>query len=543
MLKSFYQCTLSFIVCAFGLVYINGFLALLAACFGYGLFFSYVRAFSTKKKFWIATSWFFCVQLVHLFWLTNPTYCGLVIWFGYLFYASILAIPFGLAVLLIPKQLNRSDLVLLPLAFVLVEAVRSLYFYGLPWSSFNLHLSFTFPMQLASYFGAYFLTYLVFLNNFLFLFAIEKKSNNRWINFAFVAILPFLFGFAHIKAFENFKTNKGLDVVLIQPMLSTAEPLFGGVPKNLNQVETPYQNIQHFVGVLPEKTDVLLFPEGSFLTSLHSFAYRLDEIKALLEPLSENIAQFFPKLEAPYGVHVQENVYVNNAFILQTFANFYDADVICSIDDRVSLYDTKWANCAIFFQKDKPYERYLKQKLVPITEYIPFEWTRKIASFWGINMECIPGKHSSVFLGKANYGTSICYEKGFSSIQRAFRNGGANLFVNLSNEMWFPNTTLAKEDLIFAKYRAIENGITFLNVCNSSQTAVIDRFGRVQNQIDPLLENNKTPKILESFVALEMHPTLYTKIGDVPLLTLSILSLIITCVQRLWQHRRKEKRA
>ena len=541
MSKSFYQCVLSFVVCAFGFVYISAPLAFLAACFGYGLFFAFVRTFPLKRKFWVAMGWSFGVQLVHLFWLANPTYCGYVIWFVYVGYAIVLSLPFVLAVLFIPKQLKPSDLLYLPFVFLLTEVIRSFYFYGLPWSSFNLHLSFTLPMQLSSYFGAYFLSYLVFLNNFFFLFAFEKKRAQRWINYAFVVILPFVFGFAQIKAFENIKTQKKLDVTMLQPMLSTAETLVGGVPSHLNQLKSPYQNIQHLVGMLPKNTELLLFPEGSFLTSLHSFAYRLDEIKVLLEPLDENIAQFFPKLEAPYYVHFEGAEYVNNAFVLQTLANFYDADVICSIDDRLSQH--KWANCAILFQKNKPYLHYLKQKLIPITEYIPFEWTKEIAKHWGIYSAYIPGNHSSVFLAKANYGVSICYEKAFADIQRAFRNNGANLLVNLSNEMWFPGAMLAKEELIFARYRAIENGICLLNVCNSGQTAVIDRFGRVQNQIDPLLEKNKTPKILKSFVALEMHPTLYTKMGDVPLLALSILSLVITCVQRFGQRRRKEKRA
>lgn len=527
----------AFILVGFGIVSISPALAFIASIFGYCAFFLHLNRYSNKAKFYYALLFGFSCKLVHLFWLANPTYCGSIIWLVYFLYAFVLALPFALICLLIPKKLVPTDCFIFPSLFVLSEMLREFLFYGLPWASYNLHLSFLYPMQLAAYFGPYFISGLVLLNNFAMLYAIQKKELKGFKAAAVIIALPFLLGFLHVKWAERVKSDKGLNVAMVQPMLSTAEPLFGKMPLNLTSITSSFQNLQHLISILPkEKIDLLIFPEGSFYSSLQECVYTLDQVKQLLDHLDAHCEHYFPNLDTSFAYEKEGITYVNNAFVLQTLANFYEADVIAGLDDRWGRYH--YSNSAFCFQKDRPiWQRYAKQKLVPITEYIPFEWTKKIASYWGIISAYVPGKEDQVFVGKGRYGISICYEKGFSSLQRRLKQKGANLLVTLSNEIWFPNTTLQKEQLLFAKYRAIENGLFFLNVANSEKTSVINRLGQVVASLDPIEERNKKPKILKTFVALEMHPTLYTNLGDTIPIIFSFLSVILLSARRIRQRK------
>ena len=105
-------------------------------------------------------------------------------------------------------------------------------------------------------------------------------------------------------------------------------------------------------------------------------------------------------------------------------------------------------------------------------------------------------------------GISICYEETFPRIMRKFSNEGALLFVNLTNDAWYPNTNLFKQHLYHARLRAVENGIPHVRACNGGVSAFIDSFGKI------ILKLEKGEKTLHFKMPIKIHSTLYQIWGD-----------------------------
>ncbi len=134
--------------------------------------------------------------------------------------------------------------------------------------------------------------------------------------------------------------------------------------------------------------------------------------------------------------------------------------------------------------------RYDKIHLVPFGEYIPFQnlltfahkLTGRVSSF-------DRGTERSAFLlptqnaGPHRYGVFICYEAVFADEVRQFAKHGAEVFVNISDDGWYGDTSAPWQHLNMARMRAIENRRWLLRDTNSGVTAVIDPYGRVRQSI------------------------------------------------------------
>ncbi len=154
---------------------------------------------------------------------------------------------------------------------------------------------------------------------------------------------------------------------------------------------------------------------------------------------------------------------------------------------------------------------YDKIHLVPFGEYVPFadllvfaqKLTREVGTFSrGTSRAAlqIDGMHVGVF---------ICYESIFPNEVRQFARNGAQLFVNVSNDGWYGNTSAPLQHLNMARMRAIENHRWLLRDTNTGVTAVIDPFGRIVARA-PRFERTA----LQGEYNLESDTTFYTRHGD-----------------------------
>ena len=135
-------------------------------------------------------------------------------------------------------------------------------------------------------------------------------------------------------------------------------------------------------------------------------------------------------------------------------------------------------NSCFFVSPDKPWpERYDKQLLLPLGEYIPFESLRSFLSAYGIHDSFSPGTGAALFVrGPLRIAPLICYEETFSSYAREAWLLHPNLLVSLSNDCWYPS--IRHEHLELARLRAVEVGIPLLRSCNQGVSAAIDALGR-----------------------------------------------------------------
>ncbi len=112
--------------------------------------------------------------------------------------------------------------------------------------------------------------------------------------------------------------------------------------------------------------------------------------------------------------------------------------------------------------------------------------------------------------GRHRYGVFICYEAVFADEVRMFAKHGAEVFVNISDDGWYGDTSAPWQHLNMARMRAIENRRWLLRDTNSGVTAVIDPYGRVRQSIP----RHQTGE-LEAEFGFRNDLTFYTVHGDV----------------------------
>ena len=157
--------------------------------------------------------------------------------------------------------------------------------------------------------------------------------------------------------------------------------------------------------------------------------------------------------------------------------------------------------------------RHDKVHLLPLAEFAP--WPLSAESL-GI-LEVAPGEAPRVLVWRGTgFGPLLCYEVLFAPLARQLAREGAGVLVNLSNDSWFGATGAAEQHLAAAMYRAIETRRPLLRATHTGITAGLDAEGRVVARL---------PRDVPAVLALDVVPgaglTLYTRLGDVPLLGLS----------------------
>jgi apolipoprotein N-acyltransferase len=156
----------------------------------------------------------------------------------------------------------------------------------------------------------------------------------------------------------------------------------------------------------------------------------------------------------------------------------------------------------------KPMRRYDKIRLVPFGEYVPWRsvFGRFVPTIVGdftpgneavVNPLRLGAERAVIIKGEGdapsaaierttNYvrvGSFVCYEAAYPNLVRRFAQNGATLLVNVSNDAWFGNTAGARQHLMHAMMRAIENDRDLLRVTNSGISALATADGR---EVDPL---------------------------------------------------------
>ncbi len=125
--------------------------------------------------------------------------------------------------------------------------------------------------------------------------------------------------------------------------------------------------------------------------------------------------------------------------------------------------------------------RYDKQYLLMFGEYLPFGDVFPVMYKWSPNSSRFtPGTSFKPLEWKGHRISSmICYEDILPSfVNKLVAAGDPDLFVNLTNDTWFGNSTEPWIHLALAKFRSIEHRLYLVRVTNSGVSAIIDPVGR-----------------------------------------------------------------
>jgi apolipoprotein N-acyltransferase len=161
---------------------------------------------------------------------------------------------------------------------------------------------------------------------------------------------------------------------------------------------------------------------------------------------------------------------------------------------------------------------YVKQRLVPFGEYIPFRsLISKITSLTALQpTDFTPGDKTVVFsVGQIRLGSMICWEVGFDSVARSEVADGANLLAMPSNDATYERegeaTGETGQQLAMARIRAVEHDRSVVVASTTGYSAIIAPDGRLITRSGTWQQAE-----LEARVPLITRMTLADRVGPWP---------------------------
>jgi apolipoprotein N-acyltransferase len=509
----------------------------LVATLGFALFWKGMLSFEgSRRQFSLAWVWFTFVQLIQLSWMSTTDYMGPFILLVYGLLSLSMGLQFGLLSVLIgrgPLDLRRA----LGIAgmWVILEWVRLFPCTGFTWNPVGLAWTGTnFSFQAAALLGIYGLSFWVIFVNLAALRASMLRTKAAFFTWATLALLPFVFGVVYQSAVLK-GSGKKMSVLLVQTALLPHErDYYPERPKDwvppLVQWKRILNLIEHPNNGRGKSFNLLVLPEAAMPFTAFQPVYPLsDFLRIWSDVYGREALNVLPPVEPlsdkELAIQDDDELYVSNAYWIQALADHYDCEVVAGLNDwdanKTQLYNAAFH----FLPNEQAISRYEKRVLVPVGEYVPLKsfsfLSRFIADQFGISSSFQPGTEAKVFAGRANIGISICYEETYSETIRDLSKKGADLFVNLSNDGWFPRSKLSQQHFDHGIVRAVENGIPSVRSCSTGITGGVDCFGRV---IATLPTAEAGALFLE--VPLQTSLTPYSIFGNSGILFLSLCAML-----------------
>jgi apolipoprotein N-acyltransferase len=162
--------------------------------------------------------------------------------------------------------------------------------------------------------------------------------------------------------------------------------------------------------------------------------------------------------------------------------------------------------------------QYDKIRLMPFGEYVPLpRWMPGAGIMRGVVGDFTPGERYTLMpLGdddeqtNVRAGVFICLESAYPYITRRFAQEGADVLVEMTNDAYQGNTSIMRQHLSNAVFRAVETGRTLLRVTNTGVSARISPRGEVSDETGRFEEAVRTWEVARS----DGRQTFYVRFGD-----------------------------
>jgi len=374
----------------------------------------------------------------------------------------------------------RRDIPLLlcaPVLWLLIDYLRGhAGFLALPWGTLaqtqhrNLAL-----LQTASMIGEHGVTFLVALGNA----ALAALCLRRERTYATVALLILVTAHAW-GATELFSPASGrsIRVAALQPNIQVGDRTTeAGREANLARLERLTRE------AASARPDLIVWPESAIPGDLSD--------PALLHRLQQ--------LSSDTAVPL-----ILGAAEVEKFAT---GDSLLTIGRR--LFNT----AHLFQPSGATSPPYRKRMLVPFAEYVPhadvIPWPEWLAPHV---TELTAGDSGQLFTiaPQMSVAALICWENLFSHLARESVNGGAQLLVQLTNDVWFGPTAAPRQHNLMSVMRAVENRVPVVIASNAGPSQLIDGYGRVVAATSNVFQESA----ITGAVALGGGGTVYSKTGD-----------------------------
>lgn len=361
--------------------------------------------------------------------------------------------------------------------WTLLEILRSSGAWGVALGTTPLAFVGTWFLRTTSFLGPWGLGLAVSLTNALLAYALTRRRRS----FLFLALFPLCFLALLGSLWGVPKEVDRVKVALVQPGIGLTERL-EIIPEEL------LRRYRVLLSRAPSGVDLVVFPEDAIPAILD----RSPSLRALFIAESK-------RLQAPIIVGSWSffgGRYFNTAFL------FHPRGEVVSVHRKV--------------------------RLLPFGEYVPL---RSLWEKFGMSdllnlflpRNVAPGKG---FTAAGHYGVMICSESMFPSVARVLILDGARVLIALTNDSWFGSSRILWEHFACGALRATETGRAFLQAAVTGVTGGFGPDGRLLG----VLEGGSGILVLE--VPLPSYRTVYARIGDWPVVALTLLFLTLS-----WLHR------
>ena len=458
-----------------------------------------------KKRdiFYLGFAFGFGHFLTGIYWiaislLVDASQFAWLIPFALAFIPGACAVYFGVLALIYKFFVNHLSLtktylklILFSLIWLIIEILRANLFSGFPWNligyvwMFNLELS-----QIASIFGIYGLSIFAVLTALVPALFWKKKSilgdKIYAILIGLFLILSFTFGKFYIDDSKLIHDPK-YKIRIVQPNIKQDLKWNG---------EERFRNFLKHIALTnsenPKGIKLVIWPESAVPYVLNKSPQLMQYIE---HAIPENGLLITGSLRSSQSQNSRPNIW-NSVFVLSK--------------EGINQY-------------------YDKHHLVPFGEYIPLQNLLSFLFLGNVLDEITGGGQGfskgdgpqTLFINGFSFSPLVCYEAIFSD-KVVNRKQLPDIFINLTNDAWFGNSSGPYQHFDMTKMRAIEYGIPLIRVANTGITAFVDPFGRIIKE----MPRNKM-QVTDIELVKNSQSTIYAQFGNIAVSILSLLLLLI----------------
>lgn len=178
---------------------------------------------------------------------------------------------------------------------------------------------------------------------------------------------------------------------------------------------------------------------------------------------------------------------------------------------------------------------YIKRNLVPFGEYNPLaRWfpSLRTASYYVES----PGTKVGVFRAKKiKLAPLLCFDCSVSECARDAAKRGVQAIVLISNNLWYAPSAQPRQHFWQAVSRSVETGLPLVSAGNAGITGVVDSDGVVRllkDETGAALQCASGVLVQDVMVPKKYRETLFVRFGNIPLVCLSVLSLIVLIISK-----------
>ena len=409
---------------------------------------------------------------------------------GYVIAALLFSALHGIAAMItgaVTDQ-HKHRAIVGPLAHTLAEALRfSFPFGGVPLATLAISQAASPIAPIVRVGGPLLLTYVVFQVGFLLANLRDTKMPQRTVHvlliaFVVLAVLPVAGSIAP----HGHDIGRSLNIAAVQ----------GGGPQGTLAINTNSRDVvtrhldatRTISGVSTasdKKLDLVIWPEN--VIDVSSFSSSVERAEVAAEAA---------RLNAPFLVGITEDL--DNRY-------FTNAQVVVNTDGSLG-------------------DRYDKVRRVPFGEFVPM---RGLLEAVGAPVDRIPrdamAGHDTAILRAADttIAVVISWEVFFAGRANEGIERGATLLVNPTNGSSYTGTILQTQQIASSRLRALETGRWLVQVSPTGFSAFVSPSGQVFDRTGVSEQH-----VITREVQLRSGRTIYSYIGDMPIILLMIASLL-----------------